>query len=213
MSRRAFILANTAPVPCLNIHRILLYQANEIHDLWHKTQDQLDAMALAPPFWAFAWAGGEGLARYILDNPEIVAGKRVLDFASGSGLVAIAARQAGADSVIANDIDPYACDAIGLNASLNKVSLAVDAANLVGRDDLWDVVLAGDIFYDKSMTEPIVIWLHGLAKRGATVLAGDPGRAYRPLSGLTKKARYRMKVSKAIEEQDYKDVQIWQFCA
>lgn len=211
MDKKTFILANTSPLPCLNIPAIKLYQANEVHDLWHNTQTQMDEMDLPPPFWAFAWAGGEALSLYILQHPEIVKGKRVLDFASGSGLVGIAAKKAGALSVVANDIDPFACTAIALNAALNKVSLTIENDDLVGKNGSWDVILAGDVFYDKTMSRNLVAWFQLIDKRKTTILAGDPGRAYLPHEYVSEKSTLRLAVSKVIEETSFKDVKIWQF--
>ncbi len=168
-------------------------------------------MDLPPPFWAFAWAGGEALSLYILQHPEIVTGKNVLDFASGPGLVGIAAKKAGALSVVANDIDPFACTAIALNAALNNVSLTIENDDLVGKNGSWDVILAGDVFYDKTMSRDSVAWFQLFDKRKTTILAGDPGRAYLPHAIASEKSVLRLAVSKVIEETSFKDVKIWQF--
>ena len=141
-SARDFILANTSLQAPPHVPEIRLHLADEAHDLWHKTEEELATIGLPPPFWAFAWAGGQGVARYILDHPETVKDKTVLDFASGSGLVAIAAMQAGASSVLASDIDPFALPAIEINASANGVSVVPSLDDLIGKDDGWDVVLA-----------------------------------------------------------------------
>lgn len=210
MSRQAFILANTSPKPCLNITHIKLYQTEEVHDLWQKTEAELNATNLPPPFWAFAWAGGEGLAQYVLEHPETVKNKTVLDFASGSGLVAIAAKMAGAKTVLANDIDPFAVEAIALNAKLNSVTLNITNKNIVGSTGIWDIILAGDIFYEKPMTEKLMKWLKTLTHRGINVLAGDPGRAYVPHNEVTEKACYQLTASKAIEDTEYKTIKIYE---
>lgn len=209
--QKTFILENTSPLPCLNLPSIQLYQADEVHSLWHKTQAQIDEIDLPPPFWAFSWAGGEALSLYILEHPEIVKGKNVLDFASGSGLVAIAAKKAGALSVLANDIDSFACEAIALNAALNHVSIAIENKNLVGKAGSWDIVLAGDVFYDKTMSQDVVHWLPLLDKQKTTILVGDPGRAYFPHEFMKEKATLRLAVSKLIEEAEFKNVKICQF--
>lgn len=211
MSKKTFILENTSPLPCLNLPAIKLYQADEVHNLWHKTQAQMDAIDLPPPFWAFPWAGGEALSLYILDHPEIVNGKKVLDFASGSGLVAIAAKKAGALSVVANDIDPFACEAITLNAKLNDVSITVENNDLIGTNGSWDIILAGDVFYDQTMSKNVICWFHLLNKRKTTIFAGDPGRAYVPHELMVEKATLPLAVSKIIEDTNSKNVKIWQF--
>ena len=152
-SAKRFILDNTALMAPPHVPEILLHLADEAHDLWQRTEDELAEIGLPPPFWAFAWAGGQGLARYVLDNPATVRGKRVLDFASGSGLVAIAAAKAGAAEVIAADIDPFCETAIRLNAEANGVEIEFCGTDCIGTDAGWDVVLAGDVFYDKSFAD------------------------------------------------------------
>jgi predicted nicotinamide N-methyase len=153
LDRAAFILAHTRLLAPPLAPEITLHLAHEATELWQKTEDELGQIGLPPPFWAFAWAGGQALARYILDHPEIVAGKRVLDFASGSGLVAIAAAKAGAAEVEASEIDEFALAAIALNAAQNGVRVAARVGDLVGSDEGWDVVLAGDVSYQQDMAE------------------------------------------------------------
>ncbi len=182
--RVAFILANTAPIRPPHVPEIELLLASEAHELWLKTEDELEAIGLPPPFWAFAWAGGQGLARFVLDTPEIVRGRSVLDFATGSGLVAIAAAMAGARSVAAVDIDAYCAAAVVLNAARNGVAIEPVIHDLIGHDGGWEVVLAGDVFYEQPLAERLMPWLSALAGRGATVLVGDPGRAYLPKGAL-----------------------------
>jgi predicted nicotinamide N-methyase len=169
-SARDFILANTSLQAPPHVPEILLHLADEAHDLWHKTEEELATIGLPPPFWAFAWAGGQGVARYILDHPETVKNKSVLDFASGSGLVAIAAMQAGASSVLASDIDPFALPAIEINALANGVSVAPSLDDLIGQDGGWDVVLAGDVFYEKPLAGRLIPWFSELAQRGAHII-------------------------------------------
>jgi predicted nicotinamide N-methyase len=157
--------------------------------------------ALPPPFWADAWVGGQAVARYVLDHPEVVAGLRVLDVASGSGLVAIAAAVAGAAAVTANDIDPYALSAIRLNAQVNQVALDADCGDLLDGDgDGAEVVLAGDVFYSESMAERMVSFLQRAATRGARVLVGDPGRTYLPYDRLEVVASYQVSMMGALED-------------
>ena len=146
----SFIRENTALIAPPHVPEIRLHLADEAHDLWHRTEEELQAIGLPPPFWAFAWAGGQGLARHVLDNPGLVEAKRVLDFAAGSGLVAIAAAKAGASHVLAADIDPFCAAAVRLNAQANGVAVDFTADDLVGATGDWDVVLAGDVFYDSA---------------------------------------------------------------
>lgn len=207
----AFILANTALIAPPHVPEIALHLADEAHDLWHRTEDELEAIGLQPPFWAFAWAGGQGLARYILDNPATVRGKRVLDFASGSGLVAIAAAKAGAASVIAADIDPFCGTALLLNARANGVTIDFDERDLIGHDDGWDVVLAGDVFYDSGFATRLTPWFTVLGARGAQILVGDPGRAYLPKQRLEKRAVYEVPVTRALEDAEVKRTTVWRF--
>jgi predicted nicotinamide N-methyase len=208
--RDAFILAHTRLMPVPHVPCLSLHVADEATELWQKTEDELGEIGLPPPFWAFAWAGGQGLARYILDHPEEVCGKRVLDFASGSGLVAIAAARAGCADVQACDIDAYAVAAIGLNASANHVTVAVSTGDLVGCDDGWDVILAGDICYERGLAARVTDWLVLLAARGARVLVGDPGRAYLPRDQLTELARYQVPVTRALEDAEIRLVCVYQ---
>ena len=175
--RRAFILENTRLQPPPHAPELLLRLADEITPIWTLTEAALAEIGLPPPFWAFAWAGGQALARYVLDHPEIVAGKRVIDFATGSGLVAIAAMKAGAARVLAADIDLFCEAAVGLNAEANGVTVAFTAANLLDAPPPpADVILAGDICYEKPMAEAVMAWLAQGRAAGATVLIGDPGR-------------------------------------
>ena len=208
---RRFILENTAILSPPHVPEVKLHLADEAHDLWHRTEEELQESGLEPPFWAFAWAGGQGLARHVLDNPETVRGKRVLDFATGSGLVAIAAMKAGAASVLAADIDPFTEDAVSLNAALNAVAVMHTSHNLVGSAGQWDVILAGDVFYDQHMAATILPWFNTLAARGTTILIGDPGRAYLPKQRLKKLSENQVQVSRALEDQDVRKTTVWQF--
>ena len=204
-----FILDNTAPMAPPHVPEITLRLADEAHELWHRTEEELAEIGLPPPFWAFAWAGGQGLARYVLDNPEIVRGRRVLDFASGSGLVAIAAASAGAADVLGTDIDPVCAAAVRLNALANGVRIGFTADDLVGRDGDWDVILAGDVFYDRPFAERLSPWFGALRARGAEILIGDPGRAYLPKSGLERLAVYEVPVTRALEDSEVKRTTVW----
>jgi predicted nicotinamide N-methyase len=208
---KRFILANTALMAPPHVPEIVLHLADEAHDLWHRTEEELEAIGLPPPFWAFAWAGGQGLARVVLDNPETVRGRSVLDFATGSGLVAIAAAKTDAAPVNAADIDPFSASAVALNAKANAVELAFLAEDIIGRDDGWDVVLAGDVFYDRALAERILPWFADLAARGAQVLVGDPGRSYLPKTRLEKMAVYEVPVTRALEDAEVKRTTVWRF--
>ncbi|TDK34489.1 methyltransferase [Rhizobium deserti] len=206
-----FILENTELIAPPHVPEIRLHLASEAHALWHKTEEELEEIGLPPPFWAFAWAGGQGLARYVLDHPEVVSGKRVLDFASGSGLVAIAARLAGATEVLAADIDPWASTAVALNANDNQVDIGFTGNNLIGQPVDADVVLAGDVFYDRDFAEALVPWFSELATAGKLVLVGDPGRSYCPKDRLDQVAVYQVPVTRALEDGEIKKTTVWRF--
>ncbi|MCL6707377.1 methyltransferase [Pseudomonas sp. R2.Fl] len=206
-----FILDNTSVMAPPHVPEIPLRLASEVHDLWLKTEEDLEAIGLPPPFWAFAWAGGQGLARFVLDHPEWVAGKRVLDFASGSGIVAIAAAKAGASSVLAADIDPWTATAIRLNCGLNGVSVETTSDDVVGKSGDWDVVLAGDVFYDRQFADFIIPWFTSLAASGVAVLVGDPGRSYLPRERLSSLGTYEVPVTRVLEDSEVKKTTVWRF--
>ena len=209
--REGFIRTHTRRLPVPHAPEIALMVADEATALWSKTEEELGEIGLPPPFWAFAWAGGQALARYILDHPETVAGKRVLDFASGSGLVAIAAAKAGAAQVLASEIDAFAIAAIGLNAAANGVRVETFSGDIVGRDDGWVVALAGDVSYERDMAKAVTDWLEGLHRRGARVLIGDPGRAYLARDRLVRIAEYRVPTTRALEDAEIKISGVWRF--
>jgi predicted nicotinamide N-methyase len=209
--RPAFILAHTRPMAPPLTPELQLQLADEATDLWQKTEDELGQIGLPPPFWAFAWAGGQGLARYILDHRELVAGRRVLDFASGSGLVAIAAAKAGAAIAEASEIDEFALAAIALNAPQNEVSVKLRAVDLIGLDEGWDVVLAGDVSYQQDMAEAVTGWLAALARRGAKVLIGDPWRSYLARQLLEPIAEYSVPTTRALEDCEIKRTGVFRF--
>jgi predicted nicotinamide N-methyase len=210
-SERDFILANTRLLVPPLVPELRLRLADEAVPIWKKTEEELGEMGLPPPFWAFAWAGGQALARYLLDNPTLVRGKRVLDFASGSGLVALAAALAGARRVEASDIDPFAVAAIEANAAENRVAVAARHENLIGADEGWEAVLAGDVAYEKDLAEAVTDWLAGLARRGATVLVGDPRRAYLALGRLESVIEYRVPVTRELEDSEIKRTGVFRF--
>jgi len=206
-----FVRGNTAiTVPPL-VPEIRLHLATEITPIWQATEESLARSALPPPFWAFAWAGGQALARYLLDCPEQVAGRSVLDFGAGSGLVAIAAAKAGAGSVLAAEIDHFAAAAIAANAALNEVAVTVIMADVIDRaDPRWEVVTAGDVCYEQPMARRVTAWLRHLAERGSLVLLGDPGRAYLPAEGVRERARYLVPTSRDLEDRDTRDGIVWE---
>ncbi len=206
----SFVRANTEPQRPPLVPEIELHLASEIVPLWQASEEELAATGLPPPFWAFAWAGGQALARYLLDHPEVAAGKRVLDFACGSGLQGIAAALAGARAVAAADIDPFARAAVRLNAGLNDVTLSVleeDLLNQAGGG--WDLVLAGDVCYEAPAAARIEAWLRRLADEGTTVLLGDPGRTYLPKEGLERIIAYAVKTSRELEDTDLRNAVVW----
>jgi predicted nicotinamide N-methyase len=203
---RAFVLENTRLQRPPHAPEIELHLADEVTPIWRMTEEALDALGLPPPFWAFAWAGGQALARYVLDRPEAVAGRRVLDFASGSGLVAIAAMRAGALSVLAADIDPFSRAAVALNAEANGVEVAFTGEDLLDAPAPVDteVILAGDICYEQPVAERVECWLCAARDRGAEVLIGDPGRTYLPRARLLQLAEYEVATTRELEDQEVK---------
>jgi predicted nicotinamide N-methyase len=208
-----FIRANTDITAPPHVPEIRLHLASEAHELWLKTEDELQAIGLPPPFWAFAWAGGQGLARYVLDHPEVVAGRRVVDFASGSGLVAIAASLAGAARTLSVDIDPWAETAVRLNAAVNGVEIGFSGDDIIGGPIDADILLAGDVFYDRDFADRLTPWFSSLALQGVVVLVGDPGRAYLPRSRLDFCAAYEVPVTRALEDSEVKKTTVWRFLA
>ena len=211
IDRRAFILEHTRLLQPPLAPTLRLQLADEAVELWMKTEEELSEMGLPPPFWAFAWAGGQALARYIAEHPQIVAGRRVLDFAAGSGLVGIAAALAGAKTVEASEIDGFALAAIALNAETNGASIRILEGDIIGRDDGWDVVFAGDVSYERGMAEAVTDWLETLYTRGAEVWIGDPGRTYLARHKLECVAEYSVPVSRALEDAEIKNGGVYRF--
>jgi predicted nicotinamide N-methyase len=210
----SFIRRNTAISAPPLVPEIRLYLATEITPIWQATEESLARVALPPPFWAFAWAGGQALARYLLDHPEQVAGRFVLDFGAGSGLVAIAAAKAGAARVLAAEIDQFAAAAIAANAALNEVVITATTADVIDTaDPRWEAVTAGDVCYEQPMADRVTAWLRALAARGRLVLLGDPGRAYLPAEGLRERARYVVPTSRELEDRDSRDGIVWEVIA
>ncbi|WP_342151825.1 methyltransferase [Methylorubrum sp. SB2] len=210
-----FIRDHTRLRPVPHAPEIALHVADEATALWQKTEEELEEIGLPPPFWAFAWAGGQALARYLLDHPETVAGRTVIDFASGSGLVAIAAAKAGAARVLASDLDAFALHAIPLNAAANGVAdrIATTGENLIGSDtaESAECVLAADVFYERDLGRTVGDWLASLHAAGRTVLIGDPGRAYLPKDRLVPLATYEVPVTRDLEDAEIKKSCVWTF--
>jgi predicted nicotinamide N-methyase len=205
----AFIRDNTRVLAPSHVPELRLHLADDAVSLWELTEEQLGELGLPPPFWAFAWAGGQALARYVLDHPDTVRGRRVLDVASGSGLVAIAAMKAGAASALAVDIDDFAAHAATLNAALNDVSIATSDVDPVGAPTEADVILVGDLFYDRDLAPRVLAWLLDQQSRGRDVLVGDPGRTYLPRDKLEQIAAYDIPVTRALEDSEVKRAAVW----
>ncbi|MGQ0532266.1 MAG: class I SAM-dependent methyltransferase [Caulobacteraceae bacterium] len=205
----AFIRKNTRVLAPTHVPELSLYLADDAVSLWELTEEQLGELGLPPPFWAFAWAGGQALARYVLDHGDIVRGKCVLDVASGSGLVAIAAMKAGAASALAVDIDAFASHAAVLNADLNGVSIKTSGADPVGAATEAEVLLVGDLFYDRDLAPRVLAWLIDQQAAGKAVLIGDPGRNYLPGDKLDQIAAYDIPVTLALEDAEVKRAAVW----
>jgi predicted nicotinamide N-methyase len=218
--QKAFIRANTrlsAVAGLVLPHQnppaeLRLWQADEITPIWTATETELARQNLEPPFWAFPWAGGQGVARYILEHPETVRGKRVLDIACGGGLLAIVAAAAGAAEVAANDIDAICEAALALNAEANSVAVRWIGGNLItARPTGFDVILAGDVFYERDMSASFQEWFAAAAQQGATIFAGDPGRAYAPKGGPDPVAQYVIPTTMELEGTGQRICRIWRF--
>ncbi len=213
MNREAFIRENTTILCPPLVPEVKLHLAHEAVPLWQKTEDELGELGLPPPFWAFAWAGGQALARYVLDNPHITASQNILDLATGSGLVGIAAAQAGA-TVMAADIDRFATTAASMNADLNGVILDIRSEDLLlqAPPDIR-VILVGDLFYEKTLATRVLAWLRLAQQNGTLVLIGDPGRSYLPQAQLEKLAEYNVPVTRDLEDAEIKRTAVWQLRA
>ena len=208
MNSSAFVRAHTVVGRAPLVPEIALHLASEITPIWQATEAWLAERDIEPPFWAFAWPGGIATARMILDDPAMVRGLRVLDFAAGCGIAAIAAAQAGAAMVEAAEIDPLAVAAIGLNAELNGVSVTALLEDVVGADYRWDVILAGDVCYEAPMTAHILPWLRGMAGQGVRVLLADPGRAYLPRDGLRPLRVLEVPTTRELEDRERRVVTV-----
>ena len=210
----AFIRANTIILTPPLIPEIRLHLAEDSLAIWTKTEEELGASGLPPPYWAFAWAGGQALGRYLIDNPHLVVGKPVLDLAAGCGLTAIAALKAGATSAIGNDIDDFAGAAMTLNAGLNGVGIDVQLGDkLSGPPPPDHVILVGDLFYEKPLAERVLAWLYRCQRAGAVVLTGDPQRTYFPKDQFLQIADYQVPVSRELEDAEIKRTSVWRLKA
>lgn len=206
-----FVRAQTVPATTPFIPEITLQLATEITPMWQVTETWLEQTNTSPPYWAFAWVGGQGLARYVLDNPETVRGKRVLDFAAGCGLAGIAAAKAGATKVMAADIDPLSQAATLVNAEHNKVDVHIlNKLDLEKTCTGVDVILAGDVCYEQAMSHRVLRWLRLCVAEGTRVLLADPGRAYVPHEGMKQLARYDIPTLRELEDRDLRTVTVWE---
>ncbi len=206
----AFIAANTRVQPVPHAPEISLWLADEVTPIWRLTEAELGELGLPPPFWAFAWAGGQALARWVLDHPQEVAGRRVLDFAAGSGLVGIAAGRAGAAHVLCADIDPFCAAAVAANAALNGVTAHFTAIDLLAAPPpQFDVILAGDVCYEQPMAGDVLAWLALARAHGTRVLIGDPQRTYFPREGLDLLAEYSVPTTRELEDFEIKRTRVW----
>ena len=214
MDQIAFVHANTRLLPVPLVPEIRLHLAEESLPIWQKSEEELGQMNVPPPYWAFAWAGGQALARYMLDNPDLIAGRRVLDLGAGSGLTAIAGMLAGATHALAADIDALALAAISLNATANAVAVETTAADLLAPGgDRWalqcNMVLVGDLFYERPMADLVLAFIEAAGVRGADVLVGDPSRSYFPQKRFRQVAEYSVPVTRELEDAEIKRTAVW----
>jgi predicted nicotinamide N-methyase len=209
-SARAFVLHHTQLRPVPGLAAVRLHLADEVLPLWHAVQLETNDADAALPYWAFAWAGGLGLCRYLQEHAEAVAGRRVLDLASGSGLCAIVAARAGATAVIGADIDAFSAAAIALNARANGQRISVITRDLLDEPapDV-DVILAGDCWYEATLAERVLPWLRAAHRRGIDVLVGDPGRRYLPADALVELACFEVRTTTELEDLEQKDARVY----
>jgi predicted nicotinamide N-methyase len=207
---RAFVRRNTTLRPVPDLPGIRLHTADDVTVMWHLAGAELRLVDPPLPFWAFPWAGGLAIARYLVDHPEAVAGRRVLDLATGSGLCGIVAARLGAAAVHAFDVDPLSEAAVDLNARANDVHVAFSLTDLLADDPPtgFDVILAGDVCYEEAMAERTVGWLRAAAGRGVAVLLGDPSRRYLPV-GLERLAVYRIRTTRELEAAEVKESAVY----
>jgi len=206
MNPDRFIRDNTELLAPPLVPEIKLHLASEVVPLWRKTEEELVQIGVPPPYWAFAWAGGQALARYILDHADLVDGKRVLDFGAGSGLVALAAAKSGASSVTAADIDPFAVAAISRNAKANALIVETVDKDMIGSREGFNLILIGDMCYERPLAERLMTWLN---ETEADVLLGDPGRTYFPKTGLIQLATYKVPTTQELEDREIRETSVW----
>ncbi|MCA3247857.1 MAG: methyltransferase [Azospirillum sp.] len=205
----AFVRANTRLESPSLVPELKIHLAHAATDLWAATEATLERTGLPPPYWAFAWPGGQALARHLLDRPDVARGRRVLDFAAGSGVAALAAAKVGAAAVAASEIDAFARAALALNAEANGLALDIRAADVLAAPaEGWDLILAGDVFYEKPMADRVWPWLVAAAARGIDVCVADPGRAYLPASGLVEIARYTVPTTLDLEDRTTRETRV-----
>jgi predicted nicotinamide N-methyase len=210
MGQAEFIKANTKLLPVPLVPEIRLHLAEESLAIWRQTEEELGRMNVPPPWWAFAWAGGQALARHVLDNPHVAARRSVVDLGAGSGLAGIAAAKAGAARVLAADTDPFAAAAIALNAAANAVALeATEQDLLAGAPAPVDLVLVGDLFYERQLAERVLAFIEASHAQGSEVLVGDPRRSYFPRARFGRIAEYSVPVTRDLEDTEIKRTSVW----
>jgi predicted nicotinamide N-methyase len=207
-----FVTENTVVAPASMVPEVLLHLATEVTPLWQASEDTLATNGLPPPYWAFAWPGGQSFARLMFDKPELARGRIILDFAAGSGIAGIAAAKSGAAKVVASEIDDFALAALRLNCDLNTVKIDItDKDLLINPPTGWDLILAGDVCYERPMAGRVLAWLDQAVAAGIEVLVADPGRAYLPKSGLTELARYDIPTSLDLENRKIMTTVIYRY--
>ena len=212
--RSEFIRKHTVQGHGHLVSEISLRLVTEVMPLWEATEVELEEEGLGPPFWAICWPGGQALARYLLDNPEIVRGRKVIDLAAGCGIAGIAAKMAGAQRVTLNDIDPFSCAAMQVNAEENGVTVDITGRDLLGDPpEDADLILAGDVCYEDEMATRMLAWMRAYAGKGSAVLMGDPGRSYAPSQGVVEVAKYPIQVSKDVEKAESLETVVWKILA
>ncbi len=204
-----FIRENTQFLAPPLVPEIKLHLATEVVPLWRKTEEELAEQGIPPPYWAFAWAGGQALARYVLDHPELVRGKSVLDFGSGSGLVALAARKAGAVAVTAADIDHLSGAAVALNAQQNELEVHVIQDDVIGTNGGWQIILVGDMCYERPLAERLMAWLMERKRADIQILLGDPGRSYFPKDAMEQLATFRVQTTRELEDREIRETGVY----
>jgi predicted nicotinamide N-methyase len=209
MDSSLFIRAHTKLLPVALVPEIRLYLADAALQLWQKTEEELVGAQVPPPYWAFAWAGGQALARYLLDHAAVVAARRVLDVGAGGGLAAIAALKAGAAHALAADIDALALAAIDLNSAANAVRVATTATDVLTSPPSCDLVLVGDLFYERSLAARVLKFIEAAHANGPDVLVGDPRRSYFPNERFRQVAEYAVPVSRELEDAEIKHTAVW----